>query len=180
MPITPSLPVQAGCDFRKVQRCAGIVIIARQRLGSLKLVSLFCASGVVGQHSSSGKKLMINLRHRHHETVAGQQRRRAPDGRGDLENFREQHQSRIFARRDWPQNLRAHQSILRRQINVLGLDDHKRSTKQTLRLRERFVELGGVFAAATRVVRLAAAFAADDGRDGLDDFTRLNFHGVFR
>ena len=51
------------------------------------------------------------------------------------------------------------------------------STEQVLRLRERFVELARVLAAAAGVVGFAATFAADDGRDGLNDFPGLDFRG---
>lgn len=54
------------------------------------------------------------------------------------------------------------------------------SAQQTLRLRQGFIQLACIFAAAAGVVGFAAAFAADDGRDGLDDFAGLNARGVFR
>ena len=46
-----------------------------------------------------------------------------------------------------------------------------RSSEQRLRLRERFVQLARVLAAAAGVVRFAAAFADDDGCDLLNDFS---------
>ncbi len=51
------------------------------------------------------------------------------------------------------------------------------SGEQRLRLRERFAELRGVLAAAAGVVGLAAALAADDRRDGLDDLPGLRLRG---
>jgi hypothetical protein len=54
------------------------------------------------------------------------------------------------------------------------------SGQQTLRLRERFIQHARVFAAAPGVVGFAAAFAAHDRCDGLNDFARLNLRGVFR
>src|SRR5437868_6659201 len=52
--------------------------------------------------------------------------------------------------------------------------------EQRLRLREGLVELGGVFAAAAGAFGLAAAFAADDRGDGLDDLAGLHLGGVIR
>ena len=48
------------------------------------------------------------------------------------------------------------------------------------RFVERFGQFGWILAASARVVRLAAAFAADDGGDGLNDFAGLNFRGELR
>ena len=42
---------------------------------------------------------------------------------------------------------------------------------------QRLVQFAGVLAAAAGVVRLAAALAADNRRDLLDDFSGLNFRG---
>lgn len=45
---------------------------------------------------------------------------------------------------------------------------------------ESFIELADFFPAAARVLRFAAAFAAHYGRDGLDDFARLDLFRKFR
>ena len=50
-------------------------------------------------------------------------------------------------------------------------------SQQTLRLRQRFIQLARVFAAAAGVVGFAAAFAADDWGNRLDDFAGLEFRG---
>ena len=54
------------------------------------------------------------------------------------------------------------------------------NSENLLHLRKRFVKLGCIFAAATGVVRLAAALAANNGRDGLDNFPGLNLGRKFR
>ncbi len=52
-----------------------------------------------------------------------------------------------------------------------------RSSQQTLRLRQRFIQLAGVLAAAAGVFGFAAALAADDRCDLLDDFAGLHLRG---
>src|SRR5262245_11622106 len=53
------------------------------------------------------------------------------------------------------------------------------ASKERAGLRQRFVHFGHVLAAAAGVVGFAAAFAADDGGDLLDDFSGLDFGGEF-
>ena len=50
----------------------------------------------------------------------------------------------------------------------------KNSSQQALCFRQCLVQFAGVFAAAARVIRPAPALAADDGRNLLNDFARLN------
>ena len=54
------------------------------------------------------------------------------------------------------------------------------SAQQTLHLRQRFIQLARVLAATAGVVGLAAAFAADDRSNLLNDFTGLHFRGEVR
>ena len=53
-------------------------------------------------------------------------------------------------------------------------------TQQTFHLGQRFVQFARILAAAAGLVGLAAAFAADDGGDGLNDFPGLHFGGELR
>lgn len=53
-------------------------------------------------------------------------------------------------------------------------------TEQRLHLRQRLIQFGCVLAAAAGVVGLAAAFAADDRCNRLNDFAGLNFRGELR
>ena len=54
------------------------------------------------------------------------------------------------------------------------------TSREVLRFCQRLVQFAGVLAAAAGVVRLPAAFAADDRRDLLDDFSGLNFRREIR
>src|SRR5882724_2648241 len=51
------------------------------------------------------------------------------------------------------------------------------SAQQGFHLCQRLVQLGRILATAAGVVGLTAAFAADDGGDGLDNLAGLDFGG---
>ena len=72
--------------------------------------------------------------------------------------------------------------ILRREGKSASIRNcaPEKSDNQALCLRQSFIQLAAIFSTATRVVRLAAAFAADDRRDLLDDFSGLDFRREFR
>src|ERR1700757_1502377 len=59
--------------------------------------------------------------------MAGKHRRGAPDRPGDLKDFAIKHDSRILARRNRPEDVRAHRPVRGRKLYVFVVeDDHGR------------------------------------------------------
>ena len=80
---------------------------------------------VVGQHGAERLQFVVNLRNRHHKSVARHHRRGAPDGPRHLEDLRVQHQARIPPLSPWSKEVCTHGPRGGLDISRFGIfDDH--------------------------------------------------------
>ena len=96
-----------------IQNSARIRVVAGKFLGGFERIAAVGSGRVVGEHATGGLEFVIDLRHRHDKAVSGQQRSRAANGSGNLEDFRIHQDSRIPSGRHGTKDVCPHWAVSR-------------------------------------------------------------------
>lgn len=100
--IVPQLEIVEG------RSCVGIV--SRYVFGYFVRIAFLSAGIIVSKDAPAGFQFVIDLRDYDDIALAGQPRACAPNGTGDLENFRKENDAGIFSARRRPKYQRAHRA----------------------------------------------------------------------
>ena len=120
-----------GFQVRKGR--AGIAIVSGNFLGGFEGIATIGAGLIVGEDGASGLELVIDLRDGDNEAVAGEKCGGAADRGGDLKNLRVEHDARITAGRGRPEDVRAHRTGRRGEIDEGGFLNRHGSVRCMLR-----------------------------------------------